>query len=109
MEHDDAEPQRSGVTNQIKVCGTYRTKGDGIRPNVRTGELIEAIQSYLRRKEMNLRTEVLFCNCGGRQDSGTAMTVWPEGVQYFEPQPDDVDVILNLHLERGPVTQQPKP
>lgn len=85
---------------EFVVCGRFGQHSDGaLHPGPDTFELIKALKDRIRRRELNARARVSFCNCGQAEQTGPSVSILPERVRYFDVDPDDVSRLIERHVE----------
>lgn len=100
------EAEKSSKTIEFVVCGRFDGDGpDSMEPGPKTNDLIMALMDGIRRKELNPYGKVSVCNCGQAYQTGPSISILPEQVRYTDVDPQDVDLLIERHLEPLVVNQ----
>ncbi|PRX30415.1 (2Fe-2S) ferredoxin [Orenia metallireducens] len=92
----------------VFVCSSSRINGQQ-RGYCVNKDSIEIIQNFMMEiEDYGLTGDVMVTNTGclGICDKGPIVIVYPEGVWYGSVTPDDVEEIVESHLENGKVVER---
>lgn len=92
----------------VFVCSSSRINGQQ-RGFCVNKDSVEIVQNFMMElEETGLSSEVMVTNtgCFGICDKGPIVVVYPEGVWYGNVTPDDVEEIVESHLENGEVVKR---
>lgn len=94
--------------HHVFVCLSCRQNGQ-LRGSCHTQAAGEILQNFSEAiEEHELTDEVMLTNCGcfGLCSHAPVVVVYPEGVFYGEVQPDDVEEIVESHLEQNQIVER---
>lgn len=94
--------------HHIFVCTSSRINGQQKGFCVQK-ESVDIIQNFMQEiDERELSGEVLVTNTGCLAicDKGPVVIVYPEGVWYGSVTPDDVEEIMDKHIEGGEIVKR---
>ncbi len=92
----------------IFVCSSSRINGQQKGFCIQK-DSIDIIQNFMEEiEERDLTSEVIVTNTGCLAicDKGPIVIVYPQGVWYGNVHPDDVEEIMDLHIEGGEVVER---
>ncbi|WP_018247472.1 2Fe-2S ferredoxin [Orenia marismortui] len=91
----------------IFVCSSSRINGQQ-RGFCVNKDSVEIIQNFMMEVQDRGMTDTMITNTGclGICDKGPIVIVYPEGVWYGNVSPDDVEEIVESHLENGEVVER---
>ena len=95
----------SKFQHHVFVCTNERPAGGKpscAGPGGKAREVLERLtDGVARRPSLWPRVSVTPCGCLGPCFDGPTLVVYPEAIWYARVQPEDVEEILEAHLERG--------
>ncbi|TDX52706.1 2Fe-2S ferredoxin [Orenia marismortui] len=91
----------------IFVCSSSRINGQQ-RGFCVNKDSVEIIQNFMMEVQDRGMADTMITNTGclGICDKGPIVIVYPEGVWYGNVSPDDVEEIVESHLEKGKVVER---
>lgn len=92
----------------IFVCTSCRINGQQ-KGFCYSKESVEVIQRFMEEiDDRDLSSEVMVTNtgCFGICDKGAIVVIYPEGVWYGSVKPEDVERIVEEHIEGGTVVKE---
>jgi (2Fe-2S) ferredoxin len=91
----------------VFVCTSCRINGTQ-KGFCHSKDSVSIVQKFMEEvDDRDLSGEVMITNtgCFGICDKGPIVVVYPEGVWYGNVTPDDVETIVEQHLENGEVVK----
>ncbi|MEJ6952542.1 2Fe-2S ferredoxin [Natronospora cellulosivora (SeqCode)] len=96
------------IKHHVFVCSSSRINGQQKGYCVNK-DSVEIVQNFMMEiEEWGLAGAVMLTNTGclGICDKGPIVIVYPEGVWYGGVTPDDVEEIVESHLENGEIVER---
>jgi (2Fe-2S) ferredoxin len=94
--------------HHIFVCSSSRINGQqkGACLNKNSIEVLSKFMEEIEDRELD--GEVLLTNTGCHAvcEEGPIVIVYPEGVWYGKVKPDDVEEIMDSHIENGEIVER---
>src|SRR5207253_7877366 len=102
---------KAPIKRQVFVCtGKSCAAVGGVEVMAEFARILEqkGIRQGKESKGRNPMGEIVLTECGsiGFCSIGTAVMVYPDGTMYGQVQPDDVEEIVEKHLEKGEIVQR---
>lgn len=91
----------------VFVCTSCRINGTQ-KGFCHSKDSVSIVQKFMEEvDDRDLSSEVMITNtgCFGICDKGPIVVVYPQGVWYGNVTPDDVETIVEQHLENGEVVK----
>ncbi|SHI58943.1 (2Fe-2S) ferredoxin [Dethiosulfatibacter aminovorans DSM 17477] len=96
------------LKHHIFVCNSARMNGE-VKGVCNSKESIEIIQNFAEEisdRELDAEVMVTSTGCLGLCTQGPVVIVYPEGVWYGKVTPDDVEEIVESHIEGGEIVSR---
>jgi (2Fe-2S) ferredoxin len=92
----------------IFVCTSCRINGTqkGFCCNKGSAEITRRFQEEVEDRQLDGDVMVTNTGCFGLCEKGPIVVVYPEGVWYGNVTGDDVDTIMNRHIEGGDIVTE---
>jgi len=92
----------------VFVCSSSRINGQqrGFCVNNNSVEIIQNFMMELEDRDLTADVIVTNTGCLGICDKGPVVIVYPDGVWYGGVTPDDVEEIVDSHLEKGKIVER---
>jgi (2Fe-2S) ferredoxin len=92
----------------IFVCNSCRINGTqkGFCCNKGASEVTRRFQEEIEDRQLDGDVMVTNTGCFGLCEKGPIVVVYPEGVWYGNVTADDVDTIMNRHIEGGDIVTE---
>lgn len=89
--------------HHILVCTSSRINGQqkGFCHNKHGVEIVENFLSEISDRDLEGEVMVSNTGCFGLCEQGPMVVVYPENVWYSQVSPDDVEEIMDEHIEEG--------
>ncbi|MBQ5311885.1 MAG: NADH-quinone oxidoreductase subunit NuoF, partial [Oscillospiraceae bacterium] len=89
--------KKTGYRKQILVCGSTGCNSSGSK------KVIEALESELKKQNLDKEVLVVKTGCFGLCALGPIMIVYPEGAFYSQATPEGVVRIVDEHIKNGKI------
>lgn len=92
----------------IFVCSSSKINGQqrGFCVKKDSVKIIQNLMMEIQERDLTGKVMVTNTGCFGICDKGPVMVIYPQGVWYGNLTPDDVEEIVESHLENGKVVER---
>ncbi|MDF2596366.1 MAG: dehydrogenase (ubiquinone) 24 kDa subunit [Clostridia bacterium] len=90
------------------VCTSCRTNGTqkGFCFNKKSVGIVDAFMEEIQDRDLSSEVMITNTGCFGICEKGPVVVVYPEGVWYGNVTADDVEEIMESHIEGGKVVER---
>lgn len=92
----------------IFICTSCRTNGkqQGFCYSKQSVDVVAAFMEEIEGRDLTGEVMVNNTGCFGICDKGPIVVVYPEGIWYGNVTPDDVEEIVEKHIEGGEIVKR---
>ncbi len=94
--------------HHIFVCSSSRINGEqkGFCAQKKAVGIVSAFVEEIQERELEGDVMVTNTGCFGICSQGPIVVVYPEGIWYGDVSPDDVEEIMDSHIEGGEIVKR---
>lgn len=98
------------LKHHIFVCTSSRINGkqQGVCFSKKSVDIVSGFMEEIEDRDLNDEVKVTNTGCFGMCAQGPIVVVYPEGVWYGGVTPDDVEEIMDKHIEGGEIVERLK-
>ena len=96
------------MRHHIFVCTSCRLNGTqkGFCCTKNSAEIVRKFQEEIEERELDGEVTVTNTGCFGRCENGPIVVVYPDSVWYGGVTVDDVETIMDRHIEGGRIVRE---